>query len=252
MRIEVAGSTHVGMKRPHNEDSFLLLPEQNLCVVADGMGGHASGEIASRTAVEAIEQFFRASAADASYVWPFAADDDRAYEENRLVVGIRHANECIVELADTEPDYKGMGTTLVSLLVGDGHAWLGWAGDSRGYRLRDGRLTQLSEDHSLVNDLIKAKRLTREQAERFPHKNVIVRALGTKEPLVVDVLRDDTRAGDVYLLCSDGLSSMVPDARIEQILARAADLDRAVQQLIDTANAEGGADNVTVVLARVR
>jgi len=179
MRIEVAGRTHVGMKRAHNEDSFLLLPEQNLCVVADGMGGHASGEVASRTAIEAIEQFFRASADDAAYAWPFAADADRSYEENRLVVSIRHANARVVEVADGAPVHKGMGTTLVSLLVADGRAWLAWAGDSRAYRLREGRLELLSEDHSLVNELLKAKRLSREEAERFPHKNVIVRALAT-------------------------------------------------------------------------
>jgi len=251
MRIEFAGGTHVGMKRARNEDSYLLLPEQNLCAVADGMGGHASGELASRTAVDAIEQFFRASEADAGYAWPFAGDADRPYEENRLVVGIRHANACIVELADRTPENHGMGTTLVSLLVGERQAFLAWAGDSRAYRLRDGRLVQLSEDHSLLNELRKSRRLSDEEAERFPHKNVIVRALGSKEPLVVDVICDEPRAGDVYLLCSDGLSGMVADARIEQILLRMSDLDRAVQQLIDTANAEGGADNVTAVLARI-
>ncbi len=251
MRIELAGSTHVGMKRPHNEDSFLLLPEERLCVVADGMGGHASGEVASRTAIEAIEAFFRQTAGDREITWPFAVDESKPYEENRLVVGIRQANARIVELAATDEQFKGMGTTVVSLLVGDAHVWLGWAGDSRAYRLRDGALQLLSEDHSLLNDLLKAKKLKPEEAESFPHKNVIVRALGMKDPVAVDVVRDEFRPGDLYLLCSDGLSSMVADERIEQILQRTEDLERAVQQLIDTANAAGGTDNVTVVLARL-
>jgi protein phosphatase len=251
MRIEVAGNTHVGMKRPHNEDSFLLLPEENLCVVADGMGGHASGEVASRTAIEAIESFFRQTGGDREITWPFGVDETRPYAENRLLVGIRQANARIVEMAARDPRYKGMGTTLVSLLVGEGRAWLGWAGDSRAYRYRDGRLVQLSEDHSLVNDLLKANRLTAAEAEVFPHKNVIVRALGMKDPIAVDVVCDETRAGDVYLLCSDGLSGMVSDERIEQILGASGDLDRAVQQLIDSANAAGGVDNVTAVLARI-
>ncbi len=251
MKIEAAGSTHVGMKRPHNEDGFLLLPEENLCVVADGMGGHASGEVASRTAIDAIERFFRDTATDRETSWPFPFDATRPYEENRLVVGIRQANACVVAAAANAPELKGMGTTLVSLLLGDDRVWLGWAGDSRAYRLRDGKLEMLSEDHSLLNDLIKAKRIKQEDVASFPHKNVIVRALGMKEPFSVDVKCEEARAGDLYLLCSDGLSGMVPDERMEQILSRAADLDRAVQQLIDTANAAGGSDNVTVVLARV-
>ena len=251
MRIEVAGDTHVGMRRAHNEDSFLLLPEENLCVVADGMGGHASGEIASRIAVETLELFFRSTSGEREITWPFGTDETRARSENRLLVGIRQANARIVELAGREPRYKGMGTTLVSLLVAEGRAWFGWAGDSRAYRFRDGKLVQLSEDHSLVNDLLKAKRLTPAEAEKFPHRNVIVRALGMREPLPIDVCSDEPRPGDLYLLCSDGLSGMLSDEKIERILSRTQPLDRAVRQLVDGANAAGGVDNVTVVLARI-
>jgi len=251
MRIEVAGDTHVGMKRAHNEDSFLLLPEENLCAVADGMGGHASGEVASRTAVETLELFFRSTAGDREITWPFGVDETRSRSENRLLVGIHQANARIVELAEREPRYRGMGTTLVSLLVSEGRAWLGWAGDSRAYRFRDGSLVQLSEDHSLVNDLVKSKRLTPAEAAKFPHRNVIVRALGMREPLPIDVVCDEPQQGDLYLLCSDGLSGMLSDERIGAILSRARSLDVAVRQLIDGANAAGGADNVTVVLARI-
>jgi len=251
MRIEVAGSTHVGMVRPHNEDTYLLLPEENLFVVADGMGGHASGEIAARAAVEALEAFFRRTSDARAITWPFGVDPARPWPENRLVVGIHEANARVVELAAQDPSRQGMGTTLVSLHVGEGRAWLGWAGDSRAYRLRGGALEQLSEDHSLVNDLVKARRLTPEQARSFPHRNVVVRALGMKEPLAVDVRSEPAEAGDLFLLCSDGLSSMVDDGRIADVLRRATDLERAAQQLVDAANAAGGLDNVTVVLARI-
>lgn len=251
MRIELAGSTHVGMRRGQNEDSFLLLPEANLCVVADGMGGHASGEVASRTAVDAIELFFRTSRSDRELTWPFAIDESRPLEENRLLVGIRQANAKIYELSCAEPKYRGMGTTLVSLVVSDGVVTCGWAGDSRCYRLRAGVLEQLSEDHSLVNELLKANKLRPEDVESFPHRNVISRALGMKDDVEIDLVRDQAREGDLYLLCSDGLSGMVSDERIAKILCRTTDLDRAAQQLIDTANAMGGADNITVALARI-
>lgn len=251
MRIEWAGSTHVGMRRPQNEDAFLLLPEENLCVVADGMGGHASGEIASRLAIEAIEAFFRRTSDMRDVTWPFGMDTSRPWPENRLRVGIHQANERIAEFAASDPRYRGMGTTVVSFVVAEGKAWIGWAGDSRAYRFRAGRLEQLSEDHSLVADLIRTRQLTPEQAEHFPHKNVVVKALGMREPVSIDVRTEAPLPGDVYLLCSDGLSGMVSDERIAQVLARNSDLDRAAQQLIDAANAAGGIDNVTVALARI-
>lgn len=250
MRVEAAGGTHVGMKRTGNEDSLLLLEEEGLFVVADGMGGHASGEVASGMAVAELEAFFRLTGRDREMTWPFKLDPERNYDENRLVVGIRQANARICDQARREPRCKGMGTTVASLYLANGVAYVGWAGDSRVYRMRDGELRQLSEDHSLLNDLIKARKLTPEEIEAFPHKNVIVRALGIQDSLQVDVVQDRPRPGDEYLLCSDGLSGMLSDDEMAALLRRGASEQEKVDSLIDAANEAGGVDNITAVLVR--
>ena len=253
MRIEYAGLTHVGMKRNHNEDSFLLVPEANLFIVADGMGGHSSGEIASKIAVEEIAEFFRMTERDEEATWPFKMDRAKSYHENRMCVAVKLSNSRIVEAAVAEPKYKGMGTTVVAIAFRGSSAYIGHVGDSRVYRLREGNLTQVTEDHSLLNDYIKAKKLTPEEIEAFPHKNVIVRALGMKETVDVDVLKDDPREEDVYIMCSDGLSGMVPDEQIKEIVSTSLDdLNVAAERLIEAANAAGGTDNVTVVVNRLR
>ena len=251
IQIEVAGTTHVGMKRNHNEDNYLVVPDQRLFCVADGMGGHSSGEVASKIAVDELAGFFDRTTRDEEATWPYKLDRSRTYEENRLVTGIKLANLRIFERAQVEARYKGMGTTIVSIHFSKEQVLVGHVGDSRVYRFRAGALAQLTEDHSLLNDYIKAKKLTPEEIEKFPHKNVIVRALGMKDSVQVDVSRHDPRAGDVFLLCSDGLSGMVPDPKITEILSANAELEKAAQLLIDAANANGGVDNVTVVLARV-
>jgi protein phosphatase len=250
MRIEVAGLTHVGMKRNHNEDNYLLLPEENLCVVADGMGGHSSGEIASKIAVEELGEFFKMTSRDADATWPFKMDKTRNYDENRLATGIKLANSRIFEKASSDSKFKGMGTTIVSVHFANSTAYVGHVGDSRVYFFREGTLKQITEDHSLLNDYLKAKKLTPEEIENFPHKNVIVRALGMKESVLVDVARVEPREGDIFLLCSDGLSGMVTDPQMQEVLQRTSELEKACSQLIDLANAAGGNDNVTVVLAR--
>ncbi|MFB1481390.1 Stp1/IreP family PP2C-type Ser/Thr phosphatase [Corallococcus sp. RDP092CA] len=250
MRIEVAGSTHVGMKRNHNEDNYLVLTEENLVCVADGMGGHSSGEIASRIAVDELGEFFRLTSKDQDATWPFKMDKQRNYDENRLATGIKLANARIFERATADSKYKGMGTTIVSVHFAENAAYVGHVGDSRVYFFRGGILQQVTEDHSLLNDYLKAKKLTQEEIENFPHKNVIVRALGMKEQVQVDVSRVDPLENDVFLLCSDGLSGMITDAQMQDILSRTPELEKACGQLIDLANAAGGNDNVTCVLAR--
>lgn len=251
MRIEAAGATHVGMKREHNEDALLLLPEEGVFAVADGMGGHASGEVASNLAVQEIAEFFRLSRRDPDATWPLRLDARLDFPANRLVNAIQLANRRIHEEAQGDARCRGMGTTLAAVHFADGAAVVGWAGDSRVYRFRDGRLSQLSDDHSLLNDYLKSRRLTAEEIENFPHKHVIVRALGMKEHVEIDVVRDEPRAGDLYLVCSDGLTGMVSDGELEELLSRAGDLELLAQQLVDRANAAGGNDNITVVLARV-
>jgi protein phosphatase len=252
MRLEVAGKSHVGMKRNHNEDNLLLLPEENLFCVADGMGGHSSGEIASKIAVTEVAEFFALTTKDHDATWPFKMDKARNYDENRLATAIKLANSRIFESSQAEAKYRGMGTTIVSAYFINGTALLGHVGDSRGYRwlANDKKLVQITEDHSLLNDYIKAKKLTQEEIENFPHKNVIVRALGMKDTVQVDVVRVEPSENDIFLLCSDGLSGMVPDPKMAEILGSTPDINKAVEALIDAANAAGGNDNVTCVLAR--
>jgi serine/threonine protein phosphatase PrpC len=250
MRIEVAGYTHVGMKRNHNEDNYLILTDENLCCVADGMGGHSSGEIASKIAVDELAEFFRMTSRDQDATWPFKMDKARNYDENRLATGIKLANKSIFDKASADAKYKGMGTTIVSLHFTNNAAYVGHVGDSRVYFFRQGVLKQVTEDHSLLNDYLKAKKLTPEEIENFPHKNVIVRALGMKETVAVDVAKVEPQQGDIFLLCSDGLSGMVTDPQMQELLTRTTELEKACSQLIDMANAAGGNDNVTCVLAR--
>jgi serine/threonine protein phosphatase PrpC len=250
LRIEVAGETNVGMKRTHNEDNFSIIEESGLYIVADGMGGHASGEIASKMAVEALREFFVATASDPERTWPYKMDRSKGYEENRLITGIKLANLRIFESAQREPRQRGMGTTIVALFAVEDGVYLAHVGDSRVYRMRDSKLEQLTEDHSLLNDYVKMKRLTPEEIANFPHKNVIVRALGMKDTVKVDTRLEQPRADDMYLLCSDGLSGTVPDGELANILIGTQDLRTAASKLIARANENGGPDNITVVLAR--
>ena len=250
MRLDVQGLTHVGMKRNHNEDNFLMLPDERLFVVADGMGGHSSGEIASKIAVDEVAEFFRMTGKDQDATWPYKMDKTRNYDENRLATGIKLANVRIYERASSEQKFRGMGTTIVSIHFAQNYAYVAHVGDSRVYFYRAGMLKQITEDHSLLNDYLKAKKLTPEEIEAFPHKNVIVRALGMKDTVQVDVSRLEPQDGDIFLLCSDGLSGMVPDPAIADILTKNKELTLACTALIDAANANGGNDNVTCVLAR--
>jgi PPM family protein phosphatase len=255
MRFSHAGTSDVGRKRNHNEDAFLLLPEEQLYCVADGMGGHACGEVAARIAVEEMAEFFRLTGRDEEATWPFKADPAKAYDENRLLTGVKLANLRIHERAQVDPRLHGMGTTLVALsLPREGRtALVGHVGDSRAYLLRHGELRQVTEDHSLLNDYRKTRALTPAEIEAFPHKNVIVRALGMKPQVDVDLSTVELQDGDVLLLCSDGLSGMVPDARLAELIRSApGDLRRAGEALVDAANAAGGVDNITCVLVQVR
>jgi PPM family protein phosphatase len=250
LRIEVAGETNVGMKRTHNEDNFSIIEESGLYIVADGMGGHASGEIASKMAVDSLREFFALTANDPERTWPYKMDRSKGYEENRLITGIKLANLRIFESAQRDPRQRGMGTTIVALFAVENGIHVAHVGDSRVYRMRDGKIEQLTEDHSLLNDYIKMKRLTAEEIANFPHKNVIVRALGMKDTVKVDTRLEQPRAGDVYLLCTDGLSGPVPDPEMLETLGQPGDLKAAASRLIARANENGGPDNITVVLAR--
>src|SRR3954454_21122284 len=238
------------MKRTHNEDNFSIIEESGLYIVADGMGGHASGEIASKMAVDAMREFFAATAQDPERTWPYKMDRAKGYEENRLITGIKLANLRIYETAQREAGKRGMGTTIVVMFAVEEGVYVAHVGDSRGYRVRDGKIEQLSEDHSLLNDYIKMKRLTAEEIANFPHKNVIVRALGMKDTVKVDTRFEVPRADDIVLLCSDGLSGPVSDEQILSIVDSSTDLRSAARRLVERANENGGPDNITCVLAR--
>lgn len=251
-RVIAAGETNVGKKRAHNEDNFAIDDEDHLYVVADGMGGHASGEVASQMAIDTLREFFRATATDPEATWPYKMDKARGYEENRLITSVKLANLRIFEAAQRDPKLRGMGTTVVGVVVVDDGVLIAHVGDSRAYRLRGDKLELLTEDHSLLNDYIKMKRLTEEEIANFPHKNVIVRALGMKESVKVDTTLDKPHPGDIYVICTDGLCGPASDEEIREIvLAEGKDIKGACAKLIERANDNGGPDNVTVVLAKV-
>lgn len=247
MRIRYAAKTDVGMKRTHNEDYFSLLEEDQLFLVADGMGGHASGEVASKMATESIQEFF-ARTKDEEITWPYKMDRQLSYVENRLVVGVKLANQRIFEAALKDLRFKGMGTTLVGgQIVGD-KLYIAHVGDSRCYRLRGGAIQQMTRDHSLLEDYKDAKPgMSDEEQRKFPHKNVITRALGMRETVQVDIHVQEIKDGDVYVFCSDGLSGMIEDETIASVLKATPDMEQAVSKLVEAANQAGGADNVTVL-----
>jgi PPM family protein phosphatase len=250
MHIEVAGKTHVGMRRNHNEDNYLVLAEQSLFVVADGMGGHQAGEIASKIAIDEMLDFYKRTGADQDATWPFKMDRAKSYDENRLLTAIKLANLRIFELQASDAKYKGMGTTIVSLHFTPNTAFIGHVGDSRVYFQRGGTLKQITEDHSLLTEYAKSKKMTPEEIAQFQYRNVILRALGMREVVEVDINRVASEDGDTFLLCSDGLSGMVPDPQIQECLSKSDSLEGACDKLIDMANAAGGTDNITCVLAR--
>jgi serine/threonine protein phosphatase PrpC len=253
MRVTWAGATNVGMKRTLNEDAFLMLPEESLFCVADGMGGHSSGEVASKIAVEEMAEFFRVTGRDEEATWPYREDPARSYDENRLITGVKLANLRIHERGQSDAKLRNMGTTLVAayFLRNGGELLVGHVGDSRVYHWRRGTLRQVTEDHSLLNDYIKTKQLTPEEIQAFPHKNVIVRALGMRPHVEVDLFREKLEPDDVVLLCCDGVTNMVTDAALAEIIrAHPGDLQRACDAIVAAANGAGGVDNITCVLVQ--
>jgi protein phosphatase len=250
LKISYAAKTDVGMKRTHNEDYFSLVEDEQLFIVADGMGGHASGEVASKMAAEVISEFYQRTK-DEEATWPFKLDRSLSYLENRLVCSVRLANLRIFETASREIRYKGMGTTIVASMVRGDKVYFGHVGDSRSYRIRKGEIVQLTRDHSLLEDYKEAKPdMTEEEERNFPHKNVITRALGMRETVQVDIKSHQIEDGDIYVMCSDGLSGMLSDPKILEIVTKAESIERAVAELTDNANRSGGTDNITTLLLK--
>lgn len=246
----------VGRVRGHNEDDCLVLPAHGVYVVADGMGGHASGEVASRVSVQSIEDFYadreRSKRLRAEYKELKAAggaQDVVSFDEYRLRCAFEFGNAEIFKHASDDEALADMGTTIVGLAFAKKRVYIAHVGDSRAYRLRRGSLEQLTQDHSLANEFIRMNVLRIEDLPRFPYKNVIVRALGLQEDVIVDTGYRTAKAGDRYMLCSDGLTDLVEDAEIQQILTAVAGAERAAEALVARALEYGGIDNITVLVA---
>ena len=247
-----AVSSDPGLKRSSNEDSYSTRPDVGLFVVADGMGGHVAGEVASRVAVEAIEAFIEETAgADKNRTWPFPFDPTVSLESNRLRAAFRIANHKIAAAIADSQDLRGMATTASAVLVGTHGASVAHVGDSRVYVLRDGQLNQITHDHSWVEEQVRAGTLSPTAARQHPWRNVVTRALSGGEDPDIDVVEIRPVAGERYLLCSDGLFGVVTDDRIAELMAGPGSLEDICGRLIDAANDAGGPDNITAMLLQV-
>jgi len=234
------GDTDVGLKRQNNEDAFVIRPDLGLYVVADGMGGAAAGEVASRIFVETAVEIFANGV---------GRGETNNTELIQKVFG--SANERIFQDVEIHPNRKGMGCTAEVVVFSGDEFILGHLGDSRTYRYRNGRLKQLSNDHSFVQDQIDQGLMTPAEAKKHPLRNIILQAVGVKENLALDLLRGKIYPGDQFLLCSDGLTDMVADQGIAEVLSWGADLSEKAKRLIDLAKSAGGKDNITIVLTEI-
>jgi protein phosphatase len=247
--LSACGYTHPGLKRQENEDAFVVSLEERLFVVADGMGGHASGEIAARLAVDEVEHFFLSKRAEPRSPWPFPMDKGVSLGANLLRVGIKVANHKIRAAAAADPSLHKMGATLAALAIGQTQLVAANVGDARVYRIRGGAATRLTRDHSVLEEIRAASDEKAHVATAL--RSVVTRALGSKEDVEPSVYVKTFAPGDRYLVCSDGLWGSVPDDHLAQIASSSDDVEQACQALLDAANEAGGPDNITAVLVRV-
>jgi protein phosphatase len=251
LKFKVFGGTDPGIKRSNNEDSFGIDQQLGLFIVADGMGGHAAGEIASKMAIDVIMDYIRRTAASDE---PYLTGFNNRYSRtgNRLSSAIILANQLISDTAANRKEWQGMGTTLVAAWLPDpdsSRLSLAHVGDSRAYLLRHGKLQQLTTDHSLVEEQIRDGLISREEASFSSVRNMITKALGFRERVEADIIETEVEPGDKLLLCSDGLTTMLSDKEILTTLKLTGNLETTCRQLIGAANAKGGKDNITVIIA---
>ncbi len=241
-KIAISGRTDVGLKRSNNEDTFIVRPDLNFCLVADGMGGAAAGELASRFFAEAALELF-------------SRDNGKPQPKEELPglvqKAFKLANQRILDHIRKKPGHEGMGCTAELMAFYSGGFVLGHMGDSRAYRFRSGELKQLTHDHSLVQNMVDQGLLTPDQARTHSHRNVILRAVGIERNLSLDLIKGKTQVEDIYLLCSDGLTDMVDDSLIKEVLSSDISLPQKVEGFIELAKLAGGNDNITVVLSQV-
>ena len=260
MKLHFAGLTDVGMARESNEDNFLISTSEPMAVVADGMGGHSSGEVASAFAIQTIKEYYARTKGGRDVdetlrarmpAWPFTRKHDHI-EEKRLVQAVMLSNDVIHGHALENPACQGMGTTIVGGYFIETGMWLIHVGDSRAYRIRNGEMKRITRDHSLADEYVQMGILRDDELEYFPYKNVITRAVGLADSVEPDVRFIGIRPGDLYVFCSDGLTDPLSDAEIKAICIESTnDLDQACTNLIEAANRAGGPDNITAVLARI-
>lgn len=249
--LEMATSSHPGQVRSNNEDSVLANPVLGLAVLADGMGGYNAGEVASSMATAVLGSELEHAFADRSPVSP--VESGESWGRAALVDVIARTNAAIYQAAQSNPKFAGMGTTLVAVLFFDNQLVVAHIGDSRLYRLREGSMTQLTRDHSLLQEQIDSGMLTAEEARYSQNKNLVTRAMGVEDTVEIEVHEHEALPGDLFLLCSDGLNDMVEDDEIELTLATlAANLPLCATQLVEAANDHGGRDNVSVILVKVK
>ena len=249
MKVTAAGLSDIGRKRKGNEDSYHIDPERGLFIVADGMGGHVAGEVASRLAVQTIQEFMRLSDTDSEITWPFEFDENLSEGGNRIQAAIQLANREIGRHMASQEEHRGMGTTVVTAVIADDSCYIGHVGDSRAYLIRDGEIRQLTRDHTFVNEQVEKGFLSKAEADRHPARNILTRAVGSADDLTVDLSETPLKSGDYVLLCSDGLSSMVEDQDILKVVEEKKDnIEEACAGLVNLANEHGGWDNVTAVL----
>ncbi len=251
-QLSFAGLSHQGNHREENEDAFVANAELGLFVVADGMGGRASGDVAARLAIEELEAFFQHRVMNPRDAWPFEMTKQASLGANILNVGLKVANAAIRGAAMRAPELRRMGATAVALALGQTQVCVAHVGDARAYRLRAGNLTRLTRDHSIVEEMKAAKPDMSEAAlAQVATKNVVTRALGSKDDVEPTVYQNSFAVADTYLLCSDGLWGEISDEAMQNILVGTRDLEQACQLLIDSANNAGGHDNISVVLLRI-
>lgn len=250
LTVKACGLSDVGLTRAHNEDYFEIDPRHKLYVVADGMGGHNHGEVASQIAVNSIRRFVEESG-DRDSTWAFGTDARLARHSNLLKTAVREAHRHVLQAISRDGSLYGMGTTVVTFLLSGRIAAVAHVGDSRAYRFRDGQLDQLTQDHTWVNEQVMAGFLSKEQARTHPLKNVVTRALGGESDVLVDLREVEVEPGDLFLLCSDGLTGMLSDADLAERLSSGRPLHEICRSLIDESNARGGIDNITAILLQI-
>jgi serine/threonine protein phosphatase PrpC len=252
LQISSGGATHVGMVRTNNEDSYRIVQPLNLFVLADGMGGEAHGEVASALAVETVVKQCTEGGENPAAPPPGEAKPDLTPKSRRLLNAVHVANQKVFQSAEEHPEQQGMGATLTAAWIDGAQLSIAHVGDSRVYLLRAGLLEQLTSDHSLVAEQVRRGLLTATEAEQSNLQSVLLRALGTQPEVEVDVEQVGLFPGDTLVLCSDGLTRMVPEFEIAGALQAEPDPQRAAEKLVELANESGGIDNVTVIIISIR